>query len=132
MPSNEDAQRAPVALPDPAKLADAWTQVFVSSIRALRATAERSADKPVPVPFDPQAPARAFAEFATALWSNPAQLWDTQRLIREWAELWTTTPPPRSANRQEPIVAPGKGRSALQRSRLAPAAVRLSASRPIC
>lgn len=82
--------RALVQPPDPVKLADAWTGVLVNGAEAIRAATERSMIAPAPAPFDPLAPMRAFSDFTKSLWSNPAQLVETQhKVFAEWMELWS-------------------------------------------
>ncbi len=90
MATELDTVQYPMKLPDPAKLAEAWTSVLVNGVEAIRAAAERSTTSAAPTPFDPFAPAQAFSDFAKGLWSNPAQLIETQhKLFAEWTQLWT-------------------------------------------
>lgn len=110
MASHQDAPRPSANFPDPARLADAWTQLFANSVAAMQATADRGAAAPAPVPFDPQAPVRAFAEFAADLWSNPTKLWDAQRaMLGEWTTLWTNGLAATMGGAPEPLVAPARG-----------------------
>jgi len=97
-------------LPDPDKLADAWSRVFVSGLDALQAAAERSVTKPTSLPYDPTAPARAFADFTTTLLSNPLAFWSAQQQrLQEWGELWTTATSRVLGQEAAPLIAPERG-----------------------
>ena len=90
MATEQDAGQNPMQLPDPAKLADAWTSVLINGTEAIRTAAERSTTSPAPPPFDPFAPAQAFSDLAKSLWSNPAALMEAQhKVVTEWTQLWT-------------------------------------------
>lgn len=67
MATEQDTVRKPLPLPDPAKLAEAWTNVLVNGTQAIRSAAERGTASPAPPPFDPFAPAQAFSDLAKSL-----------------------------------------------------------------
>ena len=110
MATKHEAEQVPVKTPDPAKLADAWTGVLFNGAEAIRAAAERSMIAPAIPPFDPLAPMRAFSDFTKSLWSNPAQLVETQhKVFADWAELWTRGVDRALGKVVDPILTPEKG-----------------------
>ena len=110
MATEQDAAQVSKQLPDPAKLADAWTSVLINGAEAIRAAAERSTRSAAPTPYDPFAPAQAFSDFSKGLWSNPAQLMETQRkLFAEWTQLWTGTAARMLGQESGTALAPEKG-----------------------
>ncbi len=110
MATGQDSSKVAVKMPDPAKLAEAWTSVLVKGIEAIRTTAERGITPSAPAPYDPLAPAQAFSDFANSLWSNPAQLIGTQqKLFVEWGRYWSGGAAKALGKASDPVVAPEKG-----------------------
>lgn len=110
MTTNDQTGGPAVNLPNPDELADAWTRIFAHSVEALHATVERNMASSSPAPYDPHAPARAMTEFATLLWSNPAQLFNAQQqLLQEWTALWTMSAARALGQTQDPLLVPEKG-----------------------
>jgi polyhydroxyalkanoate synthase subunit PhaC len=110
MATEQKAERVPVKTPDPAKLADVWTSVLVNGAEVIRAAAERSMVAPAPASYDPFAPVRAFSDFTKSLWSNPAQLMETQqKLFGEWIALWTGGVARALGQVSDPVLVPEKG-----------------------
>ena len=110
MATELDAGQKPMQLPDPAKLANAWTSVLVNGAQAIRAAGERSTTSTAPTPFDPFAPAQAFSDFAKSLWSKPTQLMETQqKLFAEWTQLWTGAAARALGQESGTALAPEKG-----------------------
>ena len=110
MTTEQGAGQKPLPLPDPAKLAEAWSSVLVNGTEAIRAAAKRSTTSPAPAPFDPFAPAQAFSDLAKTLWSNPAQLMETQhKLFAEWTQLWTGTAARALGHESGTVLTPEKG-----------------------
>ncbi len=110
MTTKDGALAVPVNLPDPGELATVWTQIFAHAAEALQATAGRYAQPSAPLPYDPHAPARAFAELSASWWSDPAWLLETQQaMVREWADLWANATVRTFAGSGDPLIAPAKG-----------------------
>ena len=110
MAFEQEAMQKPLQLSDPKKLAKAWTSVLINGAEAIRAAAERSTTSSAPTPYDPFAPAQAFSDFAKGLWSNPAQLMETQhKLFAEWTQLWTGTAARALGQESGMALAPEKG-----------------------
>lgn len=110
MATTQDSAQLLPQMPDPEKLANAWTNVLVKGTEAIRAVAERSTVSPAPIPYDPLAPAQAFADFTASLWSNPGQLMDAQRtMFSEWTQLWSNAAARALGQEAEPVLVPEKG-----------------------
>lgn len=110
MATNDRAGGVSANLANPTELASAWARVFANAVGALRAASERSATSFAPTPYDPHAPARAMAEFATTLWSNPAQLFGAQqKLLQEWTSLWANSAARGLGQDRPPLMVPDKG-----------------------
>lgn len=110
MATTGDAARVPISMPDPAKLADAWSRVLVGGVEAIRANVERSTVAPSAPPYDPMAPIQAFSDFSKSLWSNPAQLLEMQQQhFAEWTQLWTAGAARAFGQESDPLLVPEKG-----------------------
>ncbi len=108
--TEQDLAKYPMKMPDPAKLADAWTNVLSKGVEAIRAASERRAQPSAPPPFDPFAPAQAFSDFSTSFWSNPAQVLETQqKLFSDWTQLWTGAACRALGKENGPVLVPEKG-----------------------
>lgn len=100
----------PAALPDPAKLADAWGRVLAGALAVSQSTADRALRPGAPPAFDAAAPMRAFTEFATHLWTNPGALVKAQQdAATDWLRLWTATLARASGQPAEPAAVPERG-----------------------
>jgi polyhydroxyalkanoate synthase len=99
--------KLPEKLPDPAELADAWSRVIAGAVDLARSSAERSLDPHTPQPYDPAAPVRAFSEFATHLWSNPAAILEAQqKAAADWMKLWSSAAARAAGATPEPLIEP--------------------------
>ena len=102
--------KLPANAPSPADLADAWSKVIAGAVNLASASVTRGLDPHVPKPFDVGAPARAFTEFASHLWANPAQLFKAQQEVAaDWMKLWTATAARAVGKPAEPVIAPERG-----------------------
>ena len=92
--------------PEPAELAAAWSRVIASALDAARAGLK----PPTSTAFDPTAPARAFAEFTTQMWTDPAGvLRAAQAASGEWLDFWTRAAQAAAGGKVEPIIEPERG-----------------------
>jgi len=105
-----DLQKPPAAVPSPAEFADAWGRVLSGAIDLTRATALRAADASVPLPYDPAAPARAFADYFMQLGRDPGALFRAQQqAAADWIQLWTNTAARLAGHEVAPLVEPERG-----------------------
>ena len=102
--------KLPENLPSPADLAEAWSKVIAGALNLASTSAERALDPHIPHAFDPSAPARAFGEFATHLWANPAELYKAQQqAASDWMKLWGSAASRAAGAPTEALVAPERG-----------------------
>jgi polyhydroxyalkanoate synthase len=105
-----DLLKPPANPPSPAEFAEAWGRVLTGAIDLARATALRAADGPVPLPYDPTAPARAFADYLTQLGRAPGALFKAQQqAAADWMQLWTNAAARFSGREVAPVVEPERG-----------------------
>ena len=105
-----DLMKPPAEAPSPAEFAEAWGRVLTGALDLARATALRATDTHVPLPFDPAAPARAFADFFVQLGRQPAALLRAQQqAAADWMQLWTNAASRLSGRAVEPLVEPERG-----------------------
>ncbi|MGZ8311646.1 MAG: PHA/PHB synthase family protein [Allosphingosinicella sp.] len=98
--------KLPDSAPQPTELAAAWSRVVENALAAIQAGAR----SPGSVAFDPTAPARAFAEFTTQLWTNPVGvLQASQAAAGEWIDLWSRAARRAAGVETEPLVSPARG-----------------------
>jgi polyhydroxyalkanoate synthase len=98
--------KLPEGAPDPAELASAWSRVVEAAIGATQAGLRA----PKSSAFDPSAPARAFADFTTQLWTDPAGvLRAAQAASGEWMDLWSRAARAASGGKVEPMIEPERG-----------------------
>src|SRR5687768_10556176 len=96
--------------PSPAEFAEAWGRVLANAIDLARATALRAADTQTPLPYDPTAPARAFADYFAQLGRDPGALFRAQQqAVSDWMQLWTNAAARFSGREVEPLVEPERG-----------------------
>lgn len=102
--------KLPESAPNPAELCEAWSRVVASGLELMKASAARAAGAASPIAHDPTAPARAFAEFASAFWTNPAPLLKAQQeAAGDWMKLWAATSRRLVGGEAEPVIAPARG-----------------------
>ena len=105
-----DLLKPPAQAPSPAEFAEAWGRVLTGAIDLARATALRATDSHVPLPFDPIAPVRAFADYAVQLGRDPgALLRAQQQAASDWMQLWANAAARLSGREVEPLVEPERG-----------------------
>lgn len=110
MSAPKDLTKLTPGLADPAKLIEAWTAILTNGMEVIRARADLIGSEAKPLPFDPQAPMRAWAEFGAGLWSNPDKLFEVQQTFgSEWLELWTASANQLLGKESAPAIAPEKG-----------------------
>ena len=98
--------KLPPGAPAPAELAAARSRVIASALDAARAGLK----PPTSTAFDPTAPARAFAEFTTQMWTDPAGvLRAAQAASGEWLDFWTRAAQAAAGGKVEPIIEPERG-----------------------
>ncbi|HYD37786.1 MAG TPA: hypothetical protein VEA60_09245, partial [Allosphingosinicella sp.] len=96
--------------PSPAEFADAWGRVLTGALDLARATAQRAADAHVPLPYDPTAPARAFADYFAQLGRDPGALFKAQQqAVSDWMQLWTNAAARLAGGAVEPVIEPERG-----------------------
>jgi polyhydroxyalkanoate synthase len=105
-----DLLKPPANPPSPAEFAEAWGRVLTGAIDLARATALRAADGDAPLPYDPTAPARAFAEYFAQLGRAPGALFQAQQqAVSDWMRLWTSAATRLAGGDVEPLVEPERG-----------------------
>ena len=105
-----DLLKPPSALPKPSEFADAWGRVLTGAVNLSRAAAARSADAHVPLPYDPAAPARAFADYWAHLARNPGALVKAQQqAVRDWTQLWSNAAARLAGGEPAPLAEPERG-----------------------
>ena len=93
--------------PSPAEFAEAWGRVLANAIDLARATALRATDAQTPLPYDPTAPARAFADYFSQLGRDPGALFRAQQqAVSDWMQLWTNAAARLAGREVEPVVEP--------------------------
>ncbi|MFN3945669.1 MAG: class I poly(R)-hydroxyalkanoic acid synthase [Allosphingosinicella sp.] len=96
--------------PSPEQFADAWGRVLTGALDLARASATRAFDPHVPLPYDPSAPARAFADFFAHLAANPAPLFKVQAdAAADWMKLWSATAARLAGGEARPLIEPERG-----------------------
>jgi polyhydroxyalkanoate synthase subunit PhaC len=102
--------KLPESAPNPAELCEAWSRVVANGVELMKASAGRTSTAAIPLAYDPAAPARAFGEFATAFWTNPAPLFKAQhQAASDWMKLWATTAQRLAGTGAEPMIEPARG-----------------------
>ena len=108
----EDARvfKVPANAPDPSELADAWSRVVANAFELVSASATRSLDPQVPLPYDLAAPARAFGAFAAHLMANPLELLKAQQeAAADWMKLWSSAAARAIGSEAAPAIEPERG-----------------------
>jgi len=102
--------KLPASAPSPADLCEAWSKVVAGSLDVLKSSAGRAANPAAAAPYDASAPLRAFTDFATHMWSNPAQLIEAQQsAAADWMRLWSATSARFAGAETEALIAPQRG-----------------------
>lgn len=105
-----DLWKPAVEAPSPAEFAEAWGRVLTGALDLARASATRALDPHVPLPYDPSAPARAFADFFAHLAANPAPLFKAQAdAAADWMKLWSATAARMAGAEARPLIEPERG-----------------------
>ena len=105
-----DLLKPTAELPSPSDFAEAWGRVLTGALDLARATALRAADGHVPLPYDPAAPARAFADYFAQLGRDPGALMRAQQqAASDWMKLWTNAAARFAGREVEPLVEPERG-----------------------
>jgi polyhydroxyalkanoate synthase len=97
-------------VPDPAELAQLWSRVIGSAVDLAEASVSNASRAQTPPPFDPAAPARAFAAFGAWLWTNPAEVLKAQQdIAADWMKLMTSAASRAAGKEAEPAIVPERG-----------------------
>ena len=96
-------------LPDPVTVSRLLVELAENSHAAIRAQTEKAL-KGEPLPYDPMAMANAWVAFNTALWTDPAKLYEIQtRNLEDWTALWRTMAERALGQSPEPLIEPARG-----------------------
>ena len=105
-----DLLKPPAEAPSPAEFAEAWGRVLTGALDLARATALRATGGHTPLPYDPTAPARAFADYFAQLGRDPGALFRAQQqAVSDWMQLWTNAAARFAGREVEPLVEPERG-----------------------
>ena len=105
-----DHLKPPEKLPSPADFAEAWGRVLMGAIDLARASVVRAADGHMPLPYDPTAPARAFADYLAGLGRSPGALIRAQQqAASDWMQLWAGAAARLTGRPAEPLIEPERG-----------------------